>query len=450
LKINPNWTERLPFLTVDLLQARIAWSIRLRWLAIVCFFLVILIIKYSFELPVPYNEVLYLLISLAVINLVYFLILKFFKEFAFPWEIAVLIIHVFLDLIFLTAIVHFTGGIENPIYLFYVFHVVLSSIIFPRKIPLVVATFVVVIFGILLYAEYSGLIQHYSIFNSQIHNNDLAVIITFLVFTVTVYVSTYICTTFMILYKNIKSKVDQQNFQLIESDKQKTKFYQFTSHELKSPIIAIKSTIDGIVKLYRIRLDNKVLNLLGRASNRCTQMLDIIKELLIISQNRSIAGIAEDIDINVNDIIEDIVNSERNTADAGNVSVEIKLASGKPVIKAKKSDIINIINNLISNAIRYNKENGKVYISTMMNKNDLNIIIQDTGIGIPENDLTKIYSEFYRSENARKKINYGTGLGLSLIKQLVEKYNGSIDVQSKINVGTTFSICFPNSVRVIG
>lgn len=443
MQINPNWSERLPFLTVDLLQARIAWSIKLRWLAIVGFYLISMIIKYNFSLPIPYDKVWFLLGSLAAINLLYFIVLKVFKKFSFPQELAVLLIHAFFDLVFLTAIVHFTGGIENPIYLFYVFHVVISSIIFPRGIPVLIATFVVISFGTLVFAEYSGIINHYSIFNSQIHNNDLAVFVTFSVFTITVYVSTYICTTFMVVYRNIKRHIDQQNNQLIEADKQKTKFYQFTSHELKSPIIAVKSTIDGIAKSYRSHLDNKALDLLERASNRCMQMLDIIKELLLITQSRSVSGPVENENIYINEIINGIINSERNTADASGIQIEFSLTPDNPVIKAKKSDMIKIIDNLVSNAIRYNNENGKINISTVVNKNELIIKVKDTGIGIPESDLSKIYSEFYRTENARKKINYGTGLGLSLIKQLVENYNGSIEVQSKIDTGSTFSISFP-------
>ena len=73
----------------------------------------------------------------------------------------------------------------------------------------------------------------------------------------------------------------------------------------------------------------------------------------------------------------------------------------------------------------------------------MEIEIKDTGIGVPESDLSNIFAEFYRTENARKKVNYGTGLGLSLIKQLVENYNGSIKVHSEIDVGTTFCISFP-------
>lgn len=447
MEINPNWSQRLPFLTVDLLQARIAWSIRLRWLAIAGFYLATLIIKYSFGLPIPYDKVWFLLDALAVINLAYFIVLKVYKEFSIQQELRVLLVQAFFDLVVLTAIVHLTGGIENPIYLFYVFHVVISSIVFPRWIPFVMATFVVILFGSLIYLEFTGDLYHYSIFNIQIHNNDLAVFVTFAVFTITVYVSTYICTTFMVVYRNIKRQIDQQNLKLIEADKQKTQFYQYTSHELKSPIIAVKTTIDGIAKSYKNNLDEKALHLMERASNRCMQMLDIIKELLIITKSKSYSNPAENEIVYINDIIKEIVIAENDTAAANGIKIELELISDNPAIIAKKSDIIKIIDNLISNAIRYNKENGNINISTTINKNNVVIKMTDTGIGIPQEDLSNIFAEFYRTENARKKINYGTGLGLSLIKQLLENYKGSIEVQSEIDIGTTFSLTFPMNER---
>jgi len=443
LEISPKWKQRLPFLTADLLQARIAWSIRFRWLAIAGFYVATIVIKYIYNLPIPYNKVWYLLDALIVLNIFYFIISKIFKRFLLQRELSILFIHAFFDLVSLTAIVHLTGGMENPIYLFYVFHVVISSIVFPRRIPFLIATFVVLLFGSLLYLEFKEIIIHYSIFNIDIHKNDLAVFVTFAVFTTTVYVSTYICRTFMVIYRNMKRQVDEQNNQLIEADKQKTQFYQYTSHELKSPIIAIKTTIDGLEKSYKNQLDTKAIKLMGRASNRCSQMLDIIKELLIITQSRSYSNPKENEKVYINEIINQSVNTEKNTANANGIKIDLNLSPANPIIFAKKKDIIKIIDNLVSNAIRYNIENGKIKITTEKITNKLLIKIKDTGIGIPENDLSNIFAEFYRTENARKKINYGTGLGLSLIKQFVENYDGSISVESEIEVGTTFSIKFP-------
>ena len=183
--------------------------------------------------------------------------------------------------------------------------------------------------------------------------------------------------------------------------------------------------------------------MLNRASNRCMQMLDIIKELLIITQSKSYSNPAEIEAVNINEIINEIVAAEKNTADESGIEIQLNLSDENLIIQAKKSDLLKIIDNLLSNAIRYNKENGTISIETKKQNNQIIIRFQDTGIGIRKEDLDNIFAEFYRTENARKKVNYGTGLGLSLIKQLVENYNGRIDVQSELNVGTTFSINLP-------
>ena len=248
----------------------------------------------------------------------------------------------------------------------------------------------------------------------------------------------------MVIYRNMKRQVDEQNNQLIEADKQKTQFYQYTSHELKSPIIAIKTTIDGLAKSYKTQLDDKAIKLMGRASNRCTQMLDIIKELLIITQSRSYSNPKENEKIYINEIIDNTIETEKNTAKVSGIKVELNLSPENPVLFAKKKDIIKIIDNLVSNAIRYNKENGEIKITTEKINNKLLIKIKDTGIGIPVNDLSNIFAEFYRTENAKKYVNFGTGLGLSIVKQIVDNYKGNIDISSDVSKGTKFSVYIPH------
>ena len=99
--------------------------------------------------------------------------------------------------------------------------------------------------------------------------------------------------------------------------------------------------------------------------------------------------------------------------------------------------------NIFVNAIRYTPEEGCITIRSRETGEDNELIIEDTGIGIEEKDLPNIFSEFYRSESAKQIVNFGTGLGLSIVKQVVEKYNGEIDVKSEIGKGTAFTVSFP-------
>jgi two-component system sensor histidine kinase RegB len=126
-------------------MSRVSWSITLRWLAVSGYFIATLVARYGFGLELPYTEIWLILGTLTLINVVYLSISKIFKEFSFLAEIVFLQFHIIIDLIFLTALIHYSGGVENPVYLFYAFHVILSSIIFPGRTPIVIATLVVIL-----------------------------------------------------------------------------------------------------------------------------------------------------------------------------------------------------------------------------------------------------------------------------------------------------------------
>jgi len=358
-------------------------------------------------------------------------------------ELIVLHIHIIFDLLLLTAILHYSGGIENPVYLFYVFHVVISSIIFPGLVPLAFATLVVILFSGLIYIEYNGIIEHYCILSPGLHNNPTAIILILVVFTITVYVSTYICLTFMVIYRNIKREIDAKNAALVEIDRQKTNFFVFSSHELKSPIIAIKSSIDGIIKNYEGNLDGRGMNILKRASLRADQMLQILKELLDLTRNRTgqVQRTGETIDLNV--VLREMIRLVSEEAKEKKVRLVVRLENQPALIKADPQDFRKIFGNLITNGIRYSHPDTEVHISSHRSVDQVEFIFEDHGIGIPEKDIPQIFNEFFRSENARRLLSFGTGLGLSLTKQLIENYGGKISVSSKIDQGSVFKVGIP-------
>ncbi|HNQ20628.1 MAG TPA: sensor histidine kinase, partial [Bacteroidales bacterium] len=114
---------------------------------------------------------------------------------------------------------------------------------------------------------------------------------------------------------------------------------------------------------------------------------------------------------------------------------------------ASKNEMEILFNNLINNAIKYNKNNGKVIIKGEETDSSIIIKIKDTGIGIAPDDLSKIFDEFYRSVEAKSRRLSGTGLGLSIVKRMIELYNGTIDVASKLNEFTEFTIILPKNTN---
>ncbi len=443
MKLNYYSLDRFPFLNTIILKSRLAWSIRLRWLAVASYFFATIATEVFFKISLPYKQIWIVLFSLAFLNLIYQVILLIIKEFSFNAEIITLHIHIVIDLLCLTLLIHFSGGIENPIYLFYIFHIVISSILFSRYSPFMIATLVVILFSSLVYLEYNEIINHYCLYDISIHNSQLAVILILFVFFITVYVTEYICTTFMRIYRDSKRIIDKQNKQLIDADKDKTRFFQFASHELKAPVIAIKSTLDGVTKSFAGSLDPKVLDLLKRASMRSAQLLTILKELLELSQKRNVKPILENEQVNLNKILNDTIEHEKTSAEQRNIKLNINLDNESISTCGKREDFEKVFVNLINNAIRYSPNNSTVDIYTKVENQNFIFEVKDTGIGISEDDIPKIFEEFYRSESAKKVVNFGTGLGLCLVKQIIENYNGNISVISKVDQGSTFKILIP-------
>ena len=435
--------ELFPFLDINILQDRLGWSIKLRWLAIAGYFLATLAAKYLLEFNIHYSYIWLTLAVLLLVNVLYFLIQKFLKGISFVTELFILSVQIVVDLIFLSFLFHFSGGIENPIYLFYLFHVVLSSIVFPKKYPYIFSTIVVVLFALLLFGEYEGLLPHYPIFNTQLHQNLSAIGLTLTVFVITVYFTTYICLTFMEIYRHSKQVIDQQNEELRRASEHRLQFFRFASHELKSPVVAIKSTIDSVLDNFGKDLNPAGVDLLKRASMRSEQMLAIIKDLLELSRPRPKPDKQSIKEVNVNQLLDEVIAQEGVLAAEKGINLILSVDFDNLKIAIPKEDLEKVFRNLVNNAIRYTPEKGMVKVKAMNEKSTLIVEVQDTGIGIAAKDLDNIFNEFYRAENAKKMVSTGTGLGLSLVKKIVEEYGGKIEVESKINEGSIFRIKLP-------
>ena len=129
------------------------------------------------------------------------------------------------------------------------------------------------------------------------------------------------------------------------------------------------------------------------------------------------------------------------------ITIQTDLAELELTCEANEEDLEKIFSNLVGNAIRYGKKGGHILIKTILENKQAIVAIEDDGIGIPEEDLKNIFKEFYRTENAKENISFGTGLGLTLVKQLIEQYNGTIHVDSELGVGTSFRLSLPLSRR---
>jgi signal transduction histidine kinase len=221
-------------------------------------------------------------------------------------------------------------------------------------------------------------------------------------------------------------------------------FLSVLSHELKSPINAIEGYLQIMqekqagadIDAYKVMIDRSIDRLKGMR----TLIIDLL-DLTKIESGKKTRDIKQ---VDIAEIIRIAKDTMEPVAIQRNVKVyfdsdEIQYITGD----AEELEII--MNNLISNAIKYNKENGEVYVQIKPGNGKVEIKVRDTGIGMTEEEISKLFQEFVRIKNAKTKNITGSGLGLSIMKKMVDLYNGDIIVESEPDVGSQFKVILPQN-----
>jgi PAS domain S-box-containing protein len=227
---------------------------------------------------------------------------------------------------------------------------------------------------------------------------------------------------------------------LKEIEKIKSQFVSMVAHELRAPLAAIEGWLDVVLSGEAGGDEKLERQWLQRAKERSKSLLAMVSDLLEI--NKIEAGkVAQKMEpVQVTQVIRKIVDFLKPEADRKNISFTINLPDDLPTVPADLQDMEKIFTNLVSNAIKYNVDNGSVTVGGSVDKNYVGFHIKDTGIGIAEEDLPRIFDDFFRVENKETSQISGTGLGLTIAKKIVDSHFGHIEVTSQLNQGSTFSV----------
>ena len=233
--------------------------------------------------------------------------------------------------------------------------------------------------------------------------------------------------------------VDMTNHKLLE--KQKRDFFSNASHELKTPITSILG-FSEMLNQNIIQTEEQKSEILKRIETEARRMTELVNNLLMISNLESKASTTLDYkDFNFKDVLAEAVASISPMKDGEPIEVEVN--SDDMLIFANKQQLYEMCVNLIENAVKYNKPGGKVTISLTAKREHAVLKVKDTGIGIPPEHQTRVFERFFRVDYGRDKKIGGSGLGLSIVKNIVNVYNGEISLRSKKNIGTTVEIRLP-------
>ena len=233
----------------------------------------------------------------------------------------------------------------------------------------------------------------------------------------------------------------------VKLDNMRKEFVADVSHELKTPITSIIGYADTLLEdEYDKETQNQFLKVIASESNR---MAELVSDLLTLSRYDNNKNKAEITEINLGDLTKKCLEKLKLEIEKKDHKVECFVTADVPFIKADKYGLERVILNILTNSIKYTKEHGNIKIYVGFVYNDAYIKVIDNGIGIPEEDLPRIFERFYRVDKARARELGGTGLGLSIAKEIIEQNNGSIDIKSKLGKGTEVVIRIPVKNREI-
>jgi len=154
-------------------------------------------------------------------------------------------------------------------------------------------------------------------------------------------------------------------------------------------------------------------------------------------------GHLEQVPLSLAEVLTEVVELLRAKAEAQRVTLNLEMPAVLPLIRADRRSLEEIFTNLVNNAINYSPDGGQVTISGVSHGDYLEVRVQDTGIGIEAEEIAKIFDKFYRVKHPRTRQVIGTGLGLSLVKGLVEAHRGTVEVESEVGRGTVFRVLLP-------
>ena len=230
-----------------------------------------------------------------------------------------------------------------------------------------------------------------------------------------------------------------------ELNQMKSDFLTMVSHELRAPISAIQQQLSVIEGGMAGLITEKQGKMLIRAKERTKGLLDLINDLLNVSSIDSGIVVQHKESIVLKEIVEKAYQLMEPEAEVRGIKMRLETSDPLPPVNADRENMEEVFTNLISNAIKYNVEGGGVIITLRSEGEFVRTDVTDTGIGIPEKDLPKIFDRFYRVKSSQTRTVIGTGLGLPIAKGIVEAHRGTISIKSKEGNGTTVTVLLPRA-----
>lgn len=450
------------FKSASLIQ-RAYWLIRLRWVAIAALAVATFFSGRFLHVSLAASSLYILAAVLLVYNSSQYVMLRLWIRAAVPGTATaspgravagspaaapvdrLITFQISTDLLILTTILHFSGGIENPFAFFFVFHMIIASILCSRLQSYLQASLAVLLFGVLVILEAIGVLPHYPLVGFAGHGlyGSGTYVFGFLfVFSVTLYLVVYMTSSISELLRRQQEDTERANARLQEQDQLKNEYVLRVTHDIKGHLAAIQSCLDVLLNGLLGTLNDKQRDFAERAHRRTEKCLLFVMALLKLTRMKLSGGIQTE-PFSLRQAIFDALGLAGNRARDKGVTLSHQVDASIEEIRGEAVLIEETITNILYNAVKYTPAGGKVSLEVKDDGASIRVSVSDTGIGVPPEAMPHIFEEFYRADNARAIERDGTGLGLAFARQVIERHGGRIWAQNNPTAGATFTFTLP-------
>jgi len=428
---------------------RAYWLVRLRWVAIVMLGAATFVAGRFLHITLAAGALYTITGVLLVYNFVLYDLLRYWtwgQKAPSPGRIGrMLTFQIAADLVILTTILHFAGGIENPFSFFFVFHMILASILRSKWESYVHASSAVLLFGGLVVLEGLGVLPHYDLVGFADHglyDKPIFVFGFLFVFVVTLYLVVYMTSSISEQLRIQQESYERANKLLEEKDQLKNQYVLRLTHDIKGHLAAIQSCLEIVIAGTVGALNDKQTDLIDRAHRRTVKCMAFITALLKLTRMK-LTGELEVERFSLKNCLFNALAAVQNKARAKAIAVSHTITTSTDELPGEAVLIEETVTNLLFNAVRYTPEGGAVELEVRDDGPFVRVTVSDTGIGIPDEAMDHIFEEFYRAPNARAVERDGTGLGLAFAKEVIERHGGTIEATRNPTAGTTFTFTLP-------
>jgi len=413
--------------SVESLLSRLAWVTRLRWFAAAGLAALSLTVHFGLGVKLFLPGPLGLAGFVALYNVVFILCQKRLER-AAPGDMSfarlerVINLEIALDLVVLTLALHCAGGAENPFLMFYLFHVIIASILLTPRSSYLQATLALGLFSTMALVEYYWPQLHRPLGNylpMPLHSIGLVVLGEIVALGTTLYIAVYLATTIATrLHLREKeltetrdsleersSELAHAHAQLVGLEERKSHFMNLAAHQLRGPLAAVNGCLEGVLGGYAPSPE-VVQNLLRRARIRVQSMALLVRDMLALARAREPSMRRERTPVSFDDLARPALELHAQAAREKRVSLRVALASGDAFVQGEERALMDVLNNIVSNAVKYTRAGGSVKVTTRTQGGQLHCKVLDTGIGIPADEMPNLFTDFFRAGNAKTRAGH--------------------------------------------